>query len=112
MARRAEPTLWRIVIHEGLLQRRHVTVALQPLYGHDLPTVCPHCKCAARVYGLPVEKHRTRAAFTAVAADLGAREPEVVPEELVEGPPVLHLHPFPASVDRDTDGGLRNGLRL
>ena len=71
--------------------------------------VHPHRELAARVHRLAVEQHRARAALAAIAADLGAGEPQVIAQQFDQRPAIFHLEAMGGAVDRHANRGARDG---
>ncbi len=101
--RRAEPALHRAVLDERLLQRVQLVAVGQPFDGLDLGVLCFKGRVNARVDRLPVDDHGAGPALGFLAADLGARQPEVEPQHLGERPRFGHVEFVPASVDGQSE---------
>src|SRR5262245_58986198 len=102
-ARRAEPALEPVVLVEGLLQRVEPTIAHEPLDRGDPRAVGLDREHDARARGLTVEQNGARAADAMLAADVRARQSEVLAQEVHQ-----QLARLAAPVARDTVDGQTN----
>jgi hypothetical protein len=66
------------VFYERLLKRIELLIMRETLDGLDFSSVGPYRKIAARVDWLAVQQNRTGTAFATVAANLCARQAEVI----------------------------------
>src|SRR5919109_5535986 len=82
--RRAEAALERVVLPERLLERMELAASRETLDRRDLAAVGLDGEHGAGLHRVPVEVDRAGAAERRVAADLRAREAEVVAEEVDE----------------------------
>src|SRR5262249_1051622 len=57
----------------------------------------------ARTHGLAVEEHRAGAAYTVLAADVGAGLSAIVADRVDQRPPRLDTHGVPHAVDQQRD---------
>src|SRR5262245_28656730 len=90
-ARRAVSALEPVLLPETLLNRMELPILFEPFDRHDLGAVCLDGKHGARLHGFFVENHRTGAAVRRVAADVRARQPELVAQEMNEEQPRIDL---------------------
>ena len=104
----AVAALRRVMLDEGFLQRIELAVLGQPFHRLDRAAVHPHGQLAARIQRRAVHQNGAGAALAAIAADLGARELQVVAQQLDQGPAVLHFHAAIHAVDGDLDRGPGN----
>src|SRR5690606_13870908 len=87
----AVAALQRVLLVEGPLHGVPVPVARQALDRHDLAAVGLDGEHRAALDALAVHEDRAGAAVAGVAADRRAGLPEVIPEEMDEEQPGLHL---------------------
>src|SRR5262249_32802089 len=101
--RRAEPALQAVVLPEGLLQRIEPVAVGQRLHGPDLTTVHLCRKEQAGPDSGAIDDPRAGAAHAVLAAEVRARELEIVTQEV--GQRLANLdHPLVrAAVDDDAD---------
>src|SRR5690606_5084336 len=85
-ARRAVAALYRAMIDERLLERVQLAVLREALDGGDLAAVGLKHRVDAGVDGRAIDQHRTDAALGLFTADLCARQPQVVTQELRQRP--------------------------
>ena len=104
-ARRAEAALERVVALERLLQRRQHASAGERLDGLHRRAVDLDREQAAAAHRDAVEAHRAGAADAVLAADVGAGEPEAVPEEVGQEQPRLDVLADDLAVDGQRDLG-------
>src|SRR3990172_796923 len=83
-AGRAEAALEPVVLLERLLDRVQPSVLREPFDRRDRRAVRLDHEHRARLHGPSVEEDRARAAVARVAPHVGAREPELVPNEVHE----------------------------
>src|SRR6266545_6992973 len=102
--RRTEAALQRVMLPERLLQGMQLAVRGEPFDRRDLAAVGLDGEHGARLHREPVEVDGAGAADRRVAADLRAREREVVAEEVDEQRPRLDLRLVPNAVDGDRNG--------
>ena len=103
-ARGAEAALQRVRFAKGLLQRVERAVGGgQPFDRGDLATVHLHAEQQTRAHRLAVDEHRAGAAHSVLAADVGAGQPELVPQQVREQQPRLDAQPVHRAVDADLD---------
>src|SRR5580765_6620779 len=93
------------MIHEGLLQRVELSILYEPFHGGDGMPVHPYRQLAARVHGLAINVYGASAAFAAIAAELGAGEPQVIAQHFRERPAIVHFD----SAQRAIDGQVNSG---
>ena len=93
--RRAEAALERVLLVERLLHRVQLVALGEPLDRRDLAAVGLHGEHGARLHRLAVEQHGARPAGRRVAADVRAREPELVAQEVHEQLPRLDVRLVP-----------------
>ena len=105
LAGRAKPALWGIVIDKGLLQWRQTSVVRQALHRLHVGAIGPDRQVSAGIDWLPIQQHGAGATLTAVTAEFGPREIEMVPEELHQGPAVLHIDVMTHAIHDQADGG-------
>ena len=91
-------------------KRMQVFAARQAFHGLHRAPVGPNRELAAGVHRLAIEQHRAGAALTAIAADLGARELQVIAQHFDQRPAILYLNAMFCSVDRYLDGRARDSL--
>src|SRR5439155_24557168 len=84
----------------------------EPFDGRDRAPVRLDGEHRARLDRLAVEQDRARAARRGVAADVRARQPELLAEEVDEELPRLDLRLVQRAVDRDPDGPQWASIRL
>src|SRR5262249_1592062 len=85
------------------LDGMELAVLLQPFDGRDLPAVRLHRQHGAGLHRRPVQQHRARAAVRGVAADVRAREAEVLAQQVHEQQARLDVGLSRGAVDRDGD---------
>ncbi len=105
LTRRAVATLRRIVGDEFPLER----IVQQAFNGLNGAAIGPQRQLAARIDRFAVEQDRARAALAAVAANLGARQLEMVAQRLDERPSIFDQERALRSVHGQRDGGARRG---
>src|SRR5262249_2729015 len=103
LTRRAKPTLWGIVIDEGLLQWRQPSVVRQTLNRLHVCPIGPDRELTAGIHRLTVHQHGAGTTFAAVTADFGAGEIKLVTEQFHQGPAVLHLDAMTDAVHGKSD---------
>src|SRR5262245_12342095 len=81
-ARRAEPTLQRVLLGEALLHGMELAALLQAFDGGDLRSIGLHRQHGARLDRIAVHDHRAGAAMRGVAADVGPRHAEHFADEV------------------------------
>src|SRR5581483_4589055 len=101
--RRAEPALEAVLPHEPFLDRVEPPVLLHPLDGADLPAGGHGRQHGAALHRHAVHGHDADAAVRGVAPPVRAGQPEVVPEEVHEEQPRLHLPGDLVAVDGHGD---------
>src|SRR5436190_2834193 len=110
-AGRTIPALQTLVLHERLLNRVQLLRAgAQPLDGRDLAPVGVRRENAARLHRLPVHHHRARPAAPRPTADVGPRQPQLLPEHVRQDHPGVDLQPVGLLVDRDLHWRLHAAL--
>jgi hypothetical protein len=67
--------------------------------------VHPCCQLAARVHGFTVDVYRASAAFAAIAAQLGAGEPQAIAQHFRQRPAVVHFDSARHAIDGQLDSG-------
>src|SRR2546426_4028189 len=82
--RRAEAALEPVVLAERFLERMELAGLREPLDRHDLRAVRLNGEHDARARRLAVEHDRAGAADAVLAADVRAREPEILAQEVHE----------------------------
>src|SRR5947208_5410579 len=87
----AEAALQPVLVPERLLQRMQPAVLAQPLDGPDLLALRLYGEDGAALDRVAVDQHGTRAALARVAADVRAREVELVAQHVREQRPRLDL---------------------
>src|SRR5215831_7006108 len=103
-SRGAEPALQGVMLAEGGLQRMlGITRLAQALDRVDRRSVRLNGQDRARLHGAAVEVHGARAALGRVAADMRARDAEVIPQEVHKQLPGLNLSLPPRAVDSNGD---------
>src|SRR3989454_574192 len=105
-ARRAETALQRVGEHEGALQLLDLARVGQALDRVHLAAVGLRGEHETGAHDLAVDSHGARAAHAVLAADVGAGELELVPEEVgeVEARGHAALHPLAVDGERDLQG--------
>src|SRR5206468_441319 len=83
-AGRAEAALHPVVVDERLLDRREPLGRAEPLDRQDLGAVDRRDGDEARAARLAVDEHGAGAAAALLAAGLGARDPELLAEDVEE----------------------------
>jgi hypothetical protein len=68
------------MLDEGLLQGRQVSITRQALHRLHVSAIGPDRQVSAGIDWLPVQQHGAGATLTAVTAEFGAGEIEMVPE--------------------------------
>src|SRR5688572_28334941 len=81
-ARRAEAALERMTFGERALHGMQLAILGETLDRHDVGAVRLHREHRARLHRAAVQMHRAAAALARVAADVRAREPESVADEV------------------------------
>jgi hypothetical protein len=107
-SRRAEAALESVRLTECCLKRvERVGCGGQSFDRHDLVTVRLHREEEARSHRVAVEEHRAGTADPMLATDVGAGQPELVPEEVAEQEPGLDAPLVRGSIhcDADAQGG-------
>src|SRR5262245_7908901 len=99
----AEAALERVVLPERLLNRVERFSAGEPFDRRHLRPVSLSGEEQARADRLAVEHHRARATDAVLAAEMGAGEAEVLPQEVGERPPRFDLALARLAVDGDPD---------
>ena len=89
-----------VLLAEALLDRVELTSDLEPLDGPDLVAGGGRRQQRARLDGLAVHQHDTRAAVRRVAAPMRAGKTELVAQEVHEQHPRLDLAGVLLAVDR------------
>src|SRR5919109_1522491 len=102
-ARRAEPALKRVALPERLLEWMQFAVGRQALDRGYVAAVGLDREHGARLHRVSIEMDRAGAAHRRVAADLRAREVELVADEVDEQRPRLDLRLVADAVDRERD---------
>src|SRR5207245_7265328 len=102
-AGRAEPALEGIVRDERRLDGSKLLAVREALDGGDRLPDRVERKDAAGGHRLVPEHHGARAARSAVAADLGPGETEIVAQHAGERGPRLYRQAMPFAVDRQLD---------
>src|SRR5919109_78452 len=102
-ARRAEPALKRVALPERLLEWMQFAVVRQALDRGYVAAVGLDREHGARLHRVSIEMDRAGAAHRRVAADLRAREVELVADEVDEQRPRLDLRLVANAVDRERD---------
>src|SRR5215470_9691846 len=103
-SRGAKTTLQSVMLAKRGLQRMlGITRLAQALNRVDRRSVRLNGQDRARLHGAAVEVHGPRAALSRVAADMRARDAEVIPQEVHEQPPGLDLSLPPRAVDSNGD---------
>src|SRR4051812_6297066 len=110
--RRAVAALQRVGLAEGLLERMQLAVAGEPLDRLDRRAVGLDREHHAALDRVAVVEHGAGAAVAGVAADVRARQVEVVADEVDEQPPCLDLALVQLAVDVDLDRLLFHPLLL
>src|SRR5215468_6545488 len=88
-ARSAVAALQSVLLGEALLHRMQLSALLEAFDRTHLRTVCLHCEHRARLHRLTVEYHGAGAAMRGVAADVGTREAQPLPDEMNQQQPRL-----------------------
>src|SRR5215813_4114999 len=83
-ARRTVAALEPVLRHEAFLEGMELAVLLEPLHRHDLPAVGLHREHRTGLHGPAVEEDGAGAAVGRVAADVRAREPEDLADQVHE----------------------------
>src|SRR6516164_10541729 len=81
----AVPALRRSKLREGLLQRMKASAACQPFDRSDLSTLQFYWEGQAAQNGCSIDQHRAGAALPQLATVLGARQPDVLAQDLQQG---------------------------
>ncbi len=95
-AGRAVAALQRVLLGEGPAQTRHQRVVVEALDGLYFGTVARHRVGDAGAGNLAVDRHRARAADAVLAADVRAREQQLLAQEIGETRAGCHLRLRPA----------------
>jgi hypothetical protein len=104
-SRGAKTALQGVMLAKRGLQRMlGITRLAQALNRVDRRSVRLNGQDRARLHGAAVEVHGARAALGRVAADMRARDAEVIPQEVHEQLPGLNLSLPPRAVDSNGDG--------
>src|SRR5262249_19675703 len=88
---RAEAALEAVLLVEALLNRVQLGTVREALDRLHLAAVDLDGEVRARLGRSPVDEHRARAAVARVAADMGAGEAELLPQQVDEQQPRLDL---------------------
>src|SRR5215468_9630542 len=108
LAGRAEAALGRELLNERLLHRVQFAIgAFQPLDGRDLAATQRMGQRRAGVVRDVVDQHRAGAAFTAIAAELGAGEAELVAQRHRQRLVRRHIDTARLAVDIDRQKSFR-----
>jgi hypothetical protein len=91
------------MLDKRLLQRIELVAFGQTLDGENVPAAHPDRQLAARIHIAAVDDHSARAAFAAIAADLGAGETELVAQHLGQGLAVFDFDPIGFAVHFEID---------
>src|SRR5262249_13237677 len=83
-ARRAVSALETVLGHEAFLEGMKLAVLLEPLHRHDLPAIGLHREDRARLHGPAVQEDGPGGAVCRAAADVRAREPKDLPDQVHE----------------------------
>src|SRR5438128_9037403 len=110
-AGRAKAALQPVLLPEAFLDGVELASLLQPLDGRHFAAVGLHRQHGARLHRLPVEQHGARAAVGGVAADVRARQPQPLADEVDQEQPRLDLRLAGAAVHRHLDLVRRHGYR-
>src|SRR5215813_314141 len=97
---------FRVLLEEGVAGHEHArrtVAALEPLHRHDLPAVGLHREHRTGLHGPAVEEDGAGAAVGRVAADVRAREPEDLADQVHEEETRLDVCLELLAVDRHLD---------
>src|SRR4030095_1416939 len=89
--------------HEALLQRVELAVLLQPFHRHDLAPVGLDGEHGARLHRTAIEQDGAGPAVGGVPPDMGAGEPEHLPDQVDQQQPRLDVRLVLLAIDRDLD---------
>ena len=93
---------WRpCFIPERLLDRVQLAALGEPFDGRDVAAVGLHRQTGAGLYGDAVHPDHTGAALAGVAPDLGAGEAQVIPQEMDQQHPRVHVALAGPAIDSD-----------
>ena len=81
-SRRTVAALKSVIFDEGFLYRVQLAVFGQTLDCRDFAPICLHGEMETGFHQLAVEKNRAGAAFADNAADVGASEADILPQEM------------------------------
>ncbi len=98
-ARRAEPALKPVVIHEGLLHWMQLVAIGQALNRSDLFTVRLHSEHQAGTHRLTIDNHGARAADAVLTTDVGASLAAIFADCIGQSTPWLNGYRVIAAVD-------------
>src|SRR5262249_3536819 len=101
--RRTVAALEPVLGHEAFLEGMELAVLLEPLHRHDLPAVGLHREYRAGLHGPAVQEDGAGAAVGRVAADVRAREPEDLPDQVYEEETRLDVRLELLAIDRHLD---------
>ncbi len=105
-ARGAEPALQSVAVAEGLLERVQGAFAVgQPFDGLEVSTLGLNGEHQAGPGRTLIDQDRAGAAHTVFAAEVGAGQPEMLPERVGQGDPRLDVDLAVFAVDREGHSG-------
>ena len=104
LPRRAVPALEAVMRHERHLQRMQPLALRQPLDRHDLPPLILDRQCEAAIDPLAIDQHGAGPAGALVAALLGARQSEMITQQVEEGCAQIDIDRDRAAVDCELHG--------
>src|SRR5580700_6933804 len=102
-SRCAEAALESVRVPHGLLQWVELAALSQALDGEDVCSARLHREHETGTGGFPVDEDGAGPAHPVLAAEVCPGEPEVLPQEVGEGPPRLHRPSVHRAVDRELD---------
>src|SRR6267378_550722 len=97
-ARRAEAALQRVLLMKGLLQRLQLAGIRKALDGVHLAAVRLHGEHQAAAHDIAVDPHGACAAHPVLAADMRAREAQLIAQEVDEVLPRRNTAAYPRAV--------------
>ena len=93
------------MIDKGLLQWRQLAVVSEALKRLHVGPIGPDRELTAGIHRLTVQQHGAGPTFAAVTAEFGAGEIQLVPEQLHQGPAVLHVDAMTDAIHGQADRG-------
>jgi hypothetical protein len=103
LPRSAEPALRSVMVYERLLKRIKVLTIREAFDRPHFSSVGPYREIAARVDWLAIQQDRAGSAFAPVAANLRARQPEVIAQQFRQSPTIFHLKSMLSAIHQQSN---------